>query len=79
MIKIPKHDTPIRHLNPFKKALAKYGQVVSATGEDKTYTVLKRTNIFGARYSCTCLDHFYRQHDCKHIMQFKQEEKTGSR
>jgi len=73
-LKEPKKQTWYRYLNPFIKQIEKYGNVPSFHQPEKGYTVIKRSNLLGSKYSCTCPDHFFRQRECKHIQLFKEKE-----
>ena len=70
-IKAPKNQSAFRYLNPFRKAIALYALCPSETLPNKFYNVVKRTNLFGSKWDCTCLDYHYRRHECKHIRQVK--------
>jgi len=73
-LRVPKDKSAFRYLNIFRKATALYAIVKSESNPDLTYNIKKSQNILGASYKCSCLDYFYREHDCKHIKRFKQEE-----
>ena len=70
-IKMPKNRSAWRYLSPFRKAIALYALCPSETLPNKFYNVVKRTNLFGSKWSCDCPDHVYRVRECKHIRQVK--------
>jgi hypothetical protein len=73
-VRIPKEKrTAFQYLNPFRKVLVKYALIASDTDPGKKYAVSKRVNLFGAAYACSCWDHYFRQHECKHIRRFKEQ------
>ena len=55
----------------------KYTRVPSDTEKGKYYDIAKVRvrNTRNYKYVCTCPDHMYRQITCKHIVQFKHDER----
>ena len=69
-IRRPKR-TAWEYLHPFRRAIAMYALCPSETKPQKLYTVIKRANIFGSRWTCDCADYHFREHECKHIKKMK--------
>jgi len=61
-----------------RSSVVKYARVFSESDTNKEYTVVKKRYTKYV-YICNCPDYMFRGRSCKHIRQFKTEEKNNKR